>query len=270
MTFSLPIGPGHATIAAMSSTLATKRILVAGASGFVGLNVVYALLGAGASVTALTPPGAVIPLDNPEGRLRVAEADAWNRPSLSGRGRGHDAVIHVIGSLREQPARGLTYHYLNVDSLQNVARMAVSDGVPHLIYVSTSNAPWLPRGYAASKREAEAYLQRSGCPWTIIRAPLAYPRGQMQNPALLLTALLGAFPLVGRPFERWAPMPVDVLAKGIAQIALSGSARGETIYGHRLRAEARLLPIRRSAGIASQRAASAPPGENDIPFGWLP
>jgi len=257
-------------MAAMSSSPKSKRILVAGASGFVGLNVVYALLGAGASVTALAPPGTVIPLENPDGRLRVAEADAWNRPSLSGRGRGHDAVVHLIGSLRQQPARGLTYHHLNVDSLQNVARMAVSDGVPHLIYVSTSNAPWLPRGYAASKREAEAYLQRSGCPWTIIRAPLAYPRGQIQNPALLLTALLGAFPLVGRPFERWAPMPVDVLARGIAQIALSGSARGETIYGHRLRAEARQLPSRSSATGNPQRTAGSSPNENDIPFGWLP
>ncbi len=254
----------------MSSSPKTKRILVAGASGFVGLNVVHALLAAGASVTALAPPGAVIPLDNPDGRLRVAEADAWNRPSLSGRGRGHDAAIHLIGSLREQPARGLTYHYLNVDSLQNVARMAVSDGVPLLIFVSTSNAPWLPRGYAASKREAEAYLQRSGCPWTIIRAPLAYPRGQMQNPALLLTALLGAFPLVGRPFERWAPMPVDVLARGIAQIALSASARGETIYGHRLRAEARLLPIQRPTPGGLPRTAGSAPGEQDTPFGWLP
>lgn len=260
-----------------------KRIFVAGATGFIGLSVVYALLAGNAHVTALIPPGASLPLRDSSGRLRLVEADAWNRASLNGRSRGHDAVINLLGAIRQQPARGLSYHHLNVDSLQNVARMVVSDGVPHLIYLSASGAPWLPREYVASKREAEVYLRRSGCVWTIVRAPLAYPRGQLHNPLLILTSLLGGIPLFGRPFERWAPLPVDLMGRGLAQLAISGERHGQILYGHQIRQLARLLPVGPRAVRPVPRPQLDPADpfhvdrvedtstpEDEVPFGWLP
>ena len=257
-----------------------KRIFVTGATSFVGLSVVYALLAGQAHVTAMIPPGASLPLRDSSGRLRIVEADAWNRASLNGRSRGHDAVINLLGSMQQHPARGLTYHHLNVDSLQNVARMVVGDGVPHLIYLSTSRAPWLPPAYVTSKREAEHYLRRSGCVWTIVRAPLTYPRGQLHNPLLILASLFGGIPFFGRPFERWAPLPVDLMGRGLAQLALTGEQRGQTIYGHQIRQMARRLPV----GPRPQRPApqpgfdlaqpnpveTDPAPEDEVPFGWLP
>ena len=253
---------------------------MAGATGFVGLSVVYALLAGNAHVTAMIPPGTSLPLRETSGRLRIVEADAWNRASLNGRSRGHDTVIDLLGAIQQHPARGLSYHYLNVDSLQNIARMVIGDGVPHLIYLSTSGAPWLPRGYVRSKRDAEHYLRRSGCVWTIVRAPLAFPRGQLHNPALILTSLLGSIPLLGRPFERWSPIPVDVMGRGLAQLALAGEQRGQIVYGHQIRHMARDLPIGPRASASPPRPAfdlaqpnptpADPALEDDVPFGWLP
>lgn len=212
------------------------RIFVAGATGVLGMSVVHALVQMGAEVTALVPPGAFFRLNTLGGRVQLVEGDAWSPGALVGRSRGHGTVIHLVGSLRQQPERGLTYDYLNVTSLRNIARMATRDGAPHLMYLSAARTPWLPGGYIESKREAEAHVRRCGLDWTIIRAPLVYPRGHLRNPVLMFFAGLSAFPLFGAPFRRWGPLPVEVMARGLARLALNpDTERGRIVRGGDLR-----------------------------------
>lgn len=255
----------------MTLRINPRRLFVAGATGFLGAGVAFALLEAGAEVTALVPPGAEFRLGRSEG-VRVVEGDAWNPGSLVGRSRGHGAVIHLVGSLRQQPARGLTYDYLNVTSTRNIIRMAARDGVPHMIYLSAAWAPWLPGGYVESKRRAEGYLRQSGLAWTVVRAPLVYPRGQLRNPLLWLISAWGQVPLLGWPLARWAPLPVDVMARGIAALALAGeSSASQIVYGRQLR---RLSKQHQRARAATFQAGAQPSNrsdqEDDLPFGWLP
>lgn len=260
----------RATILAMSSQNRTQRIFVAGATGFVGNAVVYALLEAGASVTALIPPGRTLQINSRHERLRLVEGDVWNRGSLTGRSRGHNAIIHLVGSLKQNASRGQTYHHINVDSLQNITRMAINDGVPLLVYLSTSSAPWLPANYVRSKRESEQYLQRSGVRYTMIRAPLAYPRGKLFNPLLIMVSIAGGVPLLGRPFSRWAPQPVDILAKGIAESAISGAFPNQIIYGRKVRQLSRAYLQRLMPPPPGAASGQDAPEEFEAPFGWLP
>ncbi|MBN1964031.1 MAG: NAD(P)H-binding protein [Anaerolineae bacterium] len=260
----------------MSESTSRKPVFVAGANGFLGASVVYALLEAGAQVTALIPPGEEPRFTTADGRVRVVTGDAWSLASLKGRSRGHAAVLHLIGSLRQEPSRGLTYAHLNVASLRNIARMAIGDGVPHLIFLSAASAPWLSRAYLASKREAEDYLRRSGVTWTVVRAPLFYPRGRLRNPTLWLLAGLGRVPLLGWPVARYAPLPVDVAARGLARLALDGDTRGQTVYGALLRRRGfmqRRQAQRQPGGddpFLPRPADPPPPLEEEPPFGWLP
>ncbi len=50
-------------------------------------------------------------------------------------------MIHLVGSMRAQPERGLTYHQLNLVSARNVISMAVSDGVPYFVLLSAAIEP---------------------------------------------------------------------------------------------------------------------------------
>jgi uncharacterized protein YbjT (DUF2867 family) len=253
----------------MSPRTPAHRIFVTGATGFIGNAVVYALLEAGAAVTALVPTGRTLQLNTRHERLRLVEGDAWNRGSLIGRSRGHQAVIHLVGSVRQDPGRGLSYHHLNVDTLQNITRMAIGDGVALLVFLSAASAPWLPGGYVASKREAEDYLVRSGLPYTLLRAPLAYPRGKLQNPALIMTSIMGAVPFLGRPLSRWAPLSVDVLARAIAEVALAQEWPNRILYGRQLRQLSRAY-LARLAPPKSRPATHLEGGDDSPPFGWLP
>lgn len=257
---------------AMFANTSPPRIFVAGASGFVGTAVVYALLQAGAKVTAWRQADSILALPDHKNLTQIT-GDAWNRGSLKGRSRGHQVVLHLIGSMRQDQVRGQSYHYTNVDTAQNTAQMTIGDGVQQYIYLSASGAPWMPRGFIQSKREAEEYIQRSGVRWCIIRAPLAYPRGQLRNPLLLFYAGMGLLPVMGRPFAHWAPLPVDVMARGIAQLALSGEGTGRIVYGYELQRRSRLLLQPQPQFETNDLTIAQQPPHNeddDLPFGWLP
>jgi len=253
-----------------------NRVFVTGGTSFIGLRVVAALVEAGADVTVLVRPEHEDQLGGLRRHVRAAAGDVWNSASLKGRSRGHGTVIHLVGSIRAQPEKGLTFHQLNLVSARNAISMAVSDGVPFFVLLSAAgNPPGVSAEYIRSKREAEAYLRGSGLRWAIVRAPLLYERGQ--RGALLFGALsrLGALPLLGLITGRRAPLPVDVAARAIAQAALDEELpRDRVLYARRLRRLGRLPRAprrwlrRRSADELATRADAL--SEDEVPFGWLP
>jgi uncharacterized protein YbjT (DUF2867 family) len=260
-----------------------RRVLVTGGGTFLGDNIAAALLAEGAEVTLLVRPGLEHNLGILGQRLRWGVADVWDPASLRGRARGHGIVIHTVGSMTANPEQGLTHHRLNFVSSRNVATMCVSDGVGHLLLMSSTRAPWVSRQYLRAKREAEQYLQRVGVKGTIIRAPLAYLRGARRSPFFEFMTLLGSVPpLSWTVFGRIGPMPVDILARGVARIALD-QQRTKTIYyasdlrRRNSRQEMRGLPL--IAGLTDSDDADATQPrrthpfetlDDDTPFGWTP
>jgi dihydroflavonol-4-reductase len=85
-----------------------ERVLVTGATGFVGFRVVAALLEIGIQVTVLVRPEQEDKLASLAQRVRVINGDIWNRGSLKGLARGQQTVVHLVGSTHADPSRGLT------------------------------------------------------------------------------------------------------------------------------------------------------------------
>lgn len=255
-----------------------RRILVTGGGTFLGDNIASALLAEGAEVTLLVRPGAEDKLGPLSQRVRWFTADVWNPASLRGRARGHASVIHTVGSMNADPALGLNHHWLNFVSARNVGNMCVSDGVPHIVLMSSVRAPWVNGHYLNAKREAEGYMERVGLHPTIIRAPIAYMRGQPRHPFYLLMTILGSTPIISWfGFGRIAPMPIDMMARGVARITLDKNRTKKFYYAPDLR--------RRNTAREARRAAPIMPLDNlppqqqvhpfelldeDTPFGWIP
>lgn len=251
------------------------RIIMTGATGFLGYRVLVALTALGAEVTALVPADRQDALEMLGDTVQIVVGDVWNKASLKGRARNHDVVIHLVGSAHIDPQRGLTYEQVNLTSARHVIGMAVSDGVPQVMLLSTVVRPLeLPGAYVRSKRDAEGYLKSSGAQWTIIRAPGLYtPR---KSPFLVLISALGRlFPfslLVGR----YLPFSVEAAARGIAAVAVQGSQYTERIlYMPDLRRAARRIGrgSRQPHNTAvNTRASTAVIDDNDVDehFGWTP
>jgi len=209
----------------------TPRILITGGATPLGMNIAAALLDEGAQVSLMLRPGGENRLGALIGQVQLVYADLWDSASLRGRARGHQAVIHTVGSLQADPSQGLSFQRLNTVSARNAAVMCISDGVPHLIFLSAARAIWLSPGYVAAKREAEAYVRRVGLPSSIIRAPLLYQRGTPRPLFYRLMSVIGRLPpLSWLGMAHCAPMPLDVLARAVAHIALQPAPKPVRLY----------------------------------------
>jgi uncharacterized protein YbjT (DUF2867 family) len=251
-----------------------RRVLVTGGGAFLGDAITAALLAEGAEVTLLVRPGGEDKLGLLAQRARIQIADVFDPASLRGRGRGHGIAIHTVGSLIADPSQGLTYQRLNLVSARNVATMCVSDGVPHMVLMSSVRAPWISGQYLKAKREAEDYLTRVGVNGTVIRAPIAYIRGSKRPIFFEFFTALGSIPpLSWTRLGRIAPMPIDILARGVARAALNPQ---KSIYYAR---DLRRLNRKGEKSIALSGVPSAEDGsprqvhpfellDDDSPNGW--
>jgi uncharacterized protein YbjT (DUF2867 family) len=256
----------------------SSRVLITGGGTFLGDSIALALLQDGADVTVLMRPDAEVRIPAIRQQARILTADLWNPASLRGRSRGHAIVVHTVGSMVEDRATGDTYHKLNFVSARNAANMAMSDGAGRFILISAASAPWISRGYRRSKREAERFLREIGIAHAVVRAPLVYLRGRQRPWLFSLISYLGARPpLRWSPLGQVAPIPMDVLARGVARVAAE-PAEGKTIYDARdlrrmntLDEIAGLVPLLTASPTEAAKSAAVLDyiGES-AEFGWLP
>lgn len=251
-----------------------RRVLVTGATGFLGFRVAAALLEVGLEVSVLIQPEQEDKLAALTGHVETIFGDLWNRGSLKGLARGQQAVIHLVGSVHAQPARGLTYQHINLVSARNAIGMAVSDGVSRFLLLSVAALPGtLPGEYIRSKRDAEEYLRNSGLQGIVIRAPLLY-KPSFGNPVLPLLSILGWLPPFSWLLGRYTPLPVDIAARGIvAALRYPKAYQSRILYARDLRRLARQHPSRtplimRPASLSRPKNREA--DLDEIPFGWTP
>ena len=258
-------------------------ILISGGSSCLGEQIALALAATGAPLRLWLPRGAPQPAAVSVGLASWERADAWNAASLRGRGRGVALLLHCIGSLHADETRGLSAKRQNFEAARNVVNMAMQDGVSQFLLLSSAPAPWLPHEYRAAKRAAERYLARSGLRYAIIRAPLAY-RAERRPFFFRALSAMAWLPGLGN----WAPMPIEQLARGVAQIARQLAQGEEEAEGSGVRfsrprsAGTRangqiydgrdLRRLARGARDALQLPPPPPPAATteETPFGWTP
>jgi len=188
------------------------KILVTGASGFIGSFLLSALRDAGHEVRAasrsrMEQQGIDYVLAPELG----AGAD-WSRALL-----GVDAVLHLAGrahvpSKHADAETEEVYFRFNTEGTRALAEQAAASGVKHFIFLSSCHAvaadyevqitektqPNPVTAYGRSKLEAERAIRKAlstACAWTILRPPLVYGKGNKANFGLLLKLVKSGIPL---------------------------------------------------------------------------
>ncbi|NTV02127.1 MAG: SDR family oxidoreductase [Chlorobiaceae bacterium] len=159
--------------------MAQQKVLVAGASGYLGRYVVSEFAGRGYAVRALVRDrnrlSGVGPNFEPDVSALAAEVhvgDAADRQSLRGVCEGVDVVFSCMGLTK--PQHGVTNE--QVDHLGNRALLeeALKSGVRRFIYVSVFNSDKMQDSDMVHAHELfVADLRASGMAYTVIR-PTAY------------------------------------------------------------------------------------------------
>jgi nucleoside-diphosphate-sugar epimerase len=189
------------------------RILVTGGAGFIGSNLVEALVGAGHDVSVLDnfSTGQRSNLRHLADAIEVVEGDLRSYERVSHAVRGCDAVLHqgAMPSVPRSVQDPLTSSEINVGGTLNVLLAARDAGVQRVVFASSSSvygdAAGFPRvetqatsplaPYAVSKLAAEQYCRVAHLVYGLETVCLRYFNvfGRHQDPFSQYSAVIPKF-----------------------------------------------------------------------------
>ncbi|NNJ65664.1 MAG: NAD(P)-dependent oxidoreductase [Xanthomonadales bacterium] len=195
--------------------MSPRRVLLTGATGFIGQRLQKALLEAGFELTALIRPSSrrsarLAP------RCRRIEAELADSAKLAPLLPEFDAVIYAAGSVR---GRGIEdFQAANVDGVAGLVELLnrAESEQPFLLVSSLAASRPELSDYAASKRAGEDALGESArFPWTIFRPPAVYGPGDREMRPILRMASRGLLARPGPAPQRLSLIHVDDLARAV-------------------------------------------------------
>lgn len=203
-------------------------ILLTGGTGFVGRAVVRALRARDHRVRCLVRPGS-------EPRLAGADAiepvggDVTRPEGLAAAVRGADAVIHLVGIIRELPAKGITFERLHAQATRHMVEAARAAGVGRYLQMSALGVrPGARARYHQTKWQAEEAVRASGLRWTIFRPSIIFGPGDGFVTLLARLVRLPVVPVIGDGQNRLQPVAVEHVAEGFARALETPEAVGQT------------------------------------------
>ena len=122
--------------------------------------------------------------------------------------RGCDAVINLVGIIREFPGRGVTFARLHVEAARNMVAAARQCGIGRYLQMSAlGSRPGAVSGYHRSKFAAEELVRTSGLGYTIFRPSVVFGPGDAF--ISMLAGYIGSLyfvPVVGDGAYRMQPI----------------------------------------------------------------
>lgn len=190
-------------------------VAITGGTGFVGRQVIEALVQAGASVRML----ARRPVPDIEvSGVAVVRGGLEDAKALSALADGASAVIHCAGVVAAP--RAADFHLANVDGTAAMLRAAHPSA--RFVHVS-SLAAREPRlsAYAASKRQAEELVAAAGRDAVIVRPPAVYGPGDRATLPIFAQLHRGLLAAPAPRAARFSLIFVADLARLLARLALA-------------------------------------------------
>jgi NADH dehydrogenase len=193
-------------------------ILVTGASGYVGNNLVRRLIHAEKPVRAMVHSRAKAEarLANVRDRVEIVAGDVTRPDTLAPALDGVDAVVHLVAVAIEKG--GQTYQRVNTQGTINIVDAAKAAGVHRFInmsqYGADSRAPF---PFLASKGKAQDHVAASGLEWTALRPSVIWgPQDEFANVQARLVKLTPLiFPVVGDGQAKFQPVWVGDVVEAI-------------------------------------------------------
>ena len=152
-----------------------RTVFLTGGSGFVGSAVLKELVRRGWHVNALVNRGT---LAETGGQVTPINGDLFD-PAVLDRGMaGCSACIHLVGIIRENPAKNMTFERLHVSATRQVLAAAARNGLGRYVQMSAIGArPDAPSAYHRTKFAAEEFVRLSSLKSTILRPSIIHGPG---------------------------------------------------------------------------------------------
>ena len=238
------------------------KIFISGGTGFVGGHLTRELLSRGHELRLLV---------HRRGKTAEAveqiEGDVTSLDSFEAGLGGCQAVINLVGIIREFPARGVTFERLHVQATANMLAAAKKAGVRRYLQMSAlGSRPDAVSAYHKTKFRAEELVRASGLEWSVMRPSVIYgPKDAFINMLAGQLRMAPVMPIIGDGRYRLQPIHADDVARCFA-LALE---RPETIgQCYELCGNDRLSYLELLDAVASAMGKS-PPLKPHAPLGLM-
>jgi uncharacterized protein YbjT (DUF2867 family) len=207
------------------------KIFVTGGTGFVGHEILRQLSAAEHRMVALVRPGSESRLVKND-RISFHPGDLTRPETLGGGLQGCEAVLHLVGIIREFPGQGITFDKLHTEATRAMVRAAQSQGVRRYLQMSANGArSESASAYHRSKWEAEQAVRQSGLDWTIFRPSLIFgAQDQFVNMLADLIRKTPVVPVIGDGTYRMNPVAVEDVATGFVRALQEPRSIGQTYH----------------------------------------
>ncbi len=225
------------------------RLLITGASGFIGCELAQLATRHGHQITAVS----AVNNEVEQGRckrllsagIEVVVASLEDRATLTAALRGQDAVIHLAAAQHEAEASEKHFYRVNVEGTRLLLQLAVEGGVRRFVHGSTIGvygaaytqildeaSPLAPNNpYGRTKAEAEVVARgfNAQIPVCIARISETYGPGDTRLLKLFRAVQRGRYLTIGDGRNLHQLIYVDDLARGLLAAAESADAAGATV-----------------------------------------
>jgi NADH dehydrogenase len=187
------------------------KIFIAGGSGFIGTHLSKMLRDKGHELRLLLHRRSALET----GGIEAVEGDVTRPDSVEKAVEGCDAVINLVGIIREFPSRGITFERLHVQATANMLSATRKAGIRRYLQMSAlGTRPDAVSQYHVTKSRAEDLVRSSGLDSTILRPSLIYGPGDAFITMLAgQLRLLPVMPVIGSGAYRLQPIHVDDVAR---------------------------------------------------------
>lgn len=215
------------------------QVALIGATGFVGGHIVDELLARGHRPVLLVREGSEHKV-RAAARCRLVKGSLDSASALRETLEGADAVIYLVGILRESPRRGVTFERLQYQGVADTLAAADATGVRRFVLMSANGVEARNTPYQDTKYRAEQAVAQSGLDYTIFRPSVIFgdPQGKMEFATQLCRDMVRP-PLPAVAFRsrraggdgqvRMSPVHVDDVARAFAAALDDASLSGKTL-----------------------------------------
>jgi len=207
------------------------KVLLTGSTGFVGRGILTQLIDAGVEPVCLVRPGSEAKVRISHlglGNIQLVAGDLFDPPSLANAVKDCEAIIHLVGIIRERKGKGNTFPRIHVAGTKNLLEAAKHASIKRFIHMSALGArPNATSAYHQTKYEAEQLVVQSGIPYTIFRPSVIFgPDDEFVN---MLAGLvrMPVTPVIGDGSYKLQPVSRQTVAEVFTEALRNDLAIGQ-------------------------------------------